>query len=198
MKILIITFAISIYSLTAMAVNPSSAKVKIYKVSASPNTNCSDAVTIQSVSSPDYVEMTSVNISGALADGTYPCIIFEIGDNIKFTPESTTGSCAGGTEYTINVCRSGTYRLADGTTGTCTTSEERVGVFISTLSTNTGGGSGNAFYPPTSGSATDGIKLDGALVKSGAKTTTFVLNLDGKIDGTGGSCDMQPPLFQFR
>ncbi len=186
---------------------PSSLKLKIYKFAVSANADCSSPITIYETSSPSYVEFGSSTTigTGSLDDGDYPCIMFEISDQVKFTPSENAGDqCVAGEEETLEVCRDNgsgapTYKLIDGTTGTCTSNEDQVGMYISTNSTSTTGGDNtNAFEPPTAANdAAHGLKLNGEFTVSGAATAVFVVQPSGDVATDGDRCDMQPPQFGF-
>ncbi|MGE3682831.1 MAG: hypothetical protein AB7G93_13985 [Bdellovibrionales bacterium] len=149
--------------------------------------------------------------SGTLGSGTYPCVIVEFSDNIKFTPStnSSSGNCLTTQEETMDVCRAGggaNSQLSDGTTTTCTNGDDRVAMYLSTGSSSTTGV--DAFNPPTSlGDASHGFNLANALSVSGSALGKFVVNPSGKVcdgddascDGGGnnGSCRMEPPTFTF-
>ena len=142
-----------------------------------------------------------------LADGTYNCIVIEFSDNIKFTPNatSTSGNCVGGAEETLDVCSSGSSTLIDGTTATCSTSENIVAMYLSTGSTSSNGS--DAFIPPSSGNyATNGFNLGSALVVSGSSVANFVVNATDMVCDTAhadcngsvaNSCEMAAPAFTF-
>ena len=206
--------SVSILSLSvpAFAVNPTSVKITLYKIGVSASADCSSPTWV--ASSTDGVEvdfMTGATLgSPFVEDGTYPCIMLQMSDIIKFKSSATTGSCTADTEYTIDVCRSGsgtfTALSSDGTfasSASCTGSDsnpanDRPVLFLSTASTNTGGG-GSAFDKPANAtSTTNGFTLNGALTVSGSGSGTFVVNFDDKIDGSNASCDVQPPVFGFR
>lgn len=194
--------------------SPGSLKLAIYKVSASTSPLCTNLVTVvDNGDTPSEVNfMGGVSLgTGSISNGTYPCIVIEFADHIKFTPStnSSTGNCSSSTEETLDVCQGGmssTSVLADGTTTTCTNSSDRVAMYISTASTQTTGS--DAFNPPTSLSDTTyGFNLASSLVVSGAVTGKFVVNPSGKVcDGSDagceggsnpGTCQMAPPLFSF-
>jgi hypothetical protein len=216
MKYLLIPLASIILSAPVFSAtgDPSSLKIKVHRFAVSENADCSNPkIVIDNSANPQYVSMLdSPNFgNGELANGTYPCVMVEMSDQIKFTPEANIGShCAGGTEYTLDVCGSGTYTNLDGTTGTCTGDngsapaankvEEKLVLYISTNSTSTGGGS-NAFEPPTSvGDGSHGFNLGSALIVSGTEVGIFDVDGRGKVDGDNGSntyCEFSPPIFSF-
>lgn len=184
------------------ATDPSSLTLKVYKFAVSASADCSSPVTVYETTTPEYVDfLDTITIgSGSVADGTYPCVMFEFSDRIKFTPSATGTHCVAGEEETLEVCRSEgavQFQLIDGTIGTCDDTEQRVAMYISTNSASTGGGDSNAFMPPTSaGDASHGIQLTGAFTVAGASVATFVVDGSEKVEDTS-SCDMQPPDFSF-
>ncbi|NCN95692.1 MAG: hypothetical protein GW917_03125, partial [Bdellovibrionales bacterium] len=123
-----------------LGLSPSALKLKVYKFAVSTNPLCTNLVTVvDNGSTPLEVDFSgSVNLgSGSLADGTYPCVVIEMSDKIKYTSASTStaGNCVSGTEYTLDVCSSGTSTLVDGTTVTCSAADNKVALHISTAST---------------------------------------------------------------
>jgi len=187
--------------------SPAALKIKLYKFAVSTNADCSNpVVVVDNSSNPQFVDMLgSPNFgSGALASGTYQCVIFEMSDNIQFKVGSDgTGNCVANTTYTLDVSRGDNYELIDGTEGTTNSTyghDDRVALHISTASTSTGGGAGtNAWLRPTAGNeATRGFKLSGALTVAGDATGTFVVDGTGQVSDGGTSCDMGPPVFSFK
>lgn len=196
--------------------NAASLKLKVYKFAVSTSSLCTNLVTvIDNGSSPTEVDFVgSVNLgSGTVTDGTYPCVVIEFSDNIKYTPSSnsTAGNCSTSTEYTSDVCRaSSTSALIDGTTTTCDSSANKVAMYITTASSASS--SSDAFNPPTTiGDTTKGFNLGSALTISGTSSGKFVVNPNGKVcdtDAAAGACDgetdanlntcrMEPPTFSF-
>lgn len=43
-----------------------------------------------------------------------------------------------------------------------------------------------------------GLQLTSPFVVSGSKTGIFYVDATGKVDGSGGNCELQPPVFGFR
>lgn len=191
---------ISTTSTFRAAVDPSEMKIKIYKFAVSANTDCSDPITIYEDDAPEFSQMLDNPTigSGSLDDGSYPCVMMEVSDVMKFTPTSDDGSCMADTEYTLDVCREdedSTSTLIDGTVTTCTGTsegptigEDRVAVYMST----SGDDSNTAFVPSSP------LPLTSAFTVSGSVTATFVVDGSGQVDGTFENCDMQPPSFGFR
>ena len=188
-----------------VATTPAMAKLNIYKFAVSASADCSSPITVFSDDDGVEVDMEDGPTigSGELADGTYPCVILEMDDEIKFTTSAADGSCAASTEYSINVCRQFsdegtiTSTLIDGDTVTCTDAKEKVAVYISTNSATSGGEGSDPFNAPASANSTSGITLGSALVVSGTTSGTFRMNTANKVDGSNETCDMQPPAFSF-
>lgn len=194
----------------AQAMDPSSLRVKVYKVAFSTSVDCTNLQTVYEGSASDATFVDFLNNpviaeNASLADGTYKCVAIEMSDLIKFTPTTSSGACVADQEETLDVCRGsdgGTYELIDGTQGTCDNTygtDDRVTLWLSQGSTATGGGGGaNGFTRPTSDSdSANGFNLSSPFVKSGAATGIFYVDGTGQVTG-GGSCDMQPPAFGFR
>ncbi len=181
-------------------------KLKVYKAAVSTSPLCTNLTTIYENSNPSYTTFDGTAFGSAqVTDGTYPCVVFEVSDTIKFTPAADSGSaCVAGTEYTLEVCRSDfpeTGTLINGDSFTCSDGEQRMAVYLSTASSETGGGDANPFLPPTTeadaSDADRGMKLNGAFTVSGTATATFVVDGTGIVDTNGDDCDMQPPGWGF-
>lgn len=186
---------------TFFNVDPSEMNLKIYKFAVSENADCSSPITVYENSNP-----TSTNFlgnptigTGSVADGTYPCIIFEVSDNFTFKPATSEGNCVAGTAYTLDICRpdSGvTSTLVDGTVTTCTGSSEpprvagddRIAIYMSTGGTT----DAEAFSPGSP------ITLGSAFTVSGNAVATFVVNGTGAVESQADSCDMGAPAFSFQ
>lgn len=215
--LLVMAFATSTVIATPpgdLNLTPSSIKLKVYKMAVSTSGACTNLITvIDNGNSPQEVDFTqSPNLgSGSLADGTYPCIVIEFADAVKFVPpNSASGACLSSVEETLDVCRTpNTSVLIDGTTTTCGAlgTSDRVAMYISTFTT----GGGDAFNAPTfNGDNGKGLNLATALEVSGAATGKFVVNPANKVcddtndtgsdcEGLGASvsCEMGPPSFSF-
>lgn len=186
--------------------NASKATMTINEFLVSKSDTCSDPVLIYKSDEGKVVDMMAGPEigSGSIGNGTYPCIMLVMSDNISFTPETTSGACVAETAYTIDVFRpqGETYKptgtLPDGTAVSGTTEKQKMAIYISTLSTTSGGDGSNPFAPPTATATTNGIKLTNALVVSADVTGTFVMDSAGKIGPNGSECDMQPPTFGFK
>ncbi|MDD4975290.1 MAG: hypothetical protein PHY93_13105 [Bacteriovorax sp.] len=206
-----------------LGLSASSIKLKIYKMAVSTSPLCTNLITVlDNGTSPTEVDfLQNPNLgSGTLADGTYPCIVIEFSDLVKFTPSntSTSGNCNSATEYTLDVCRAGgsTSVLINGTTTNCTGTsgtnttygtpgDDRVAMYISTATT----GGADVFNRPTSiGDNAHGLNLGAALTISGTSSGKFVANPAGQVcdnntaacesgPGGGNKCEMGPPAFSF-
>ena len=146
--------------------------------------------------------------SGSVANGTYPCVIFKMSDQVTFVPSANDGTgCVSGTSYTIDVCSdfgSGAPQVTDnnGNITTCATAsgtEDTVWVYVSTFSSSTNGYSGhNAFAPPaTNGDSQNGFNLASEIIISSTTTGTLVFGTDGKVAESNGSCELRSPDFSF-
>lgn len=220
----LICLAISLFSAAAFAqgtsaVTPTTVKITVYSMSASLETDCSNALVVKNYGTAgkefDFAKVPS--LGGAnVPSGTYKCVILQMSDVIKFVPATTEGVCAAGTEYTIDVCRAGngnyttytqsgvgttlTYGSSTGCTGTSSVpANDRVLLFLSTASTNSaGGGGGEAFVRPVSGAFNNGFTLTSPWIVGDSGSGTFIVNFTNKIVGTGSDCDLNPPIFGFR
>ena len=186
---------------------PTSLKLKIYKFAVSTSPYCTNLITVvDNGNSPVDVEFVGgANLgSGTLVDGTYPCVVIEMSDNVKFIPNgsSTSGNCVSAAESIIDICRTdngGTSTLIDGTTVTCTGTDpntpiaNRVAMYLSTVSS----GGGDTFEAPTLLSTTHGLLLGSSLVVSGASVGQFRMNADNQIQDDGVACGMNAPAFSF-
>ncbi len=193
--------------------DPDSLKIKLYRFAVSENADCSNPkVVVDKSSNPQYVSMLDRPEfgSGILDNGTYPCVMIEMSDQIKFSPDGNVGSlCDGNQEYTLDVCGGGgSYQKLDGTLDTCggdngadpgdTLVDTKVVLYLSTNSTSTGGS--NAFLPPASGSdATRGFQLGSPLIVSGTEIGIFEVDGSNKVESDDARtyCEFMPPQFSF-
>jgi hypothetical protein len=195
--------------LNASAVSsPASVVVQMYAMYLSTSADCSNPFPVfDGGSTPmEFDMMVGPTIGGGNPpDGTYPCLIMKMADKIRFRTTTAEGSCAASTEYTIDICKSGqTYTPVSGSgfgsavsCSTSTTSPEQVYIYLSTQAPCASGCTGSMTRPDTA-SASKGMNLGSAFVVAGATAGTFVLDFSNKIDGSGASCDVQPPRFSFR
>jgi len=215
MKKFITLVAIMSFAGQALAISPTEVLISVYSVAVSSSVDCSNPiVVIDNGSTPKELDFTSTPSLGnaSVSSGNYPCVILRMSDVIKFRPDTSSGSCVAGTQYTIDVCRtsqgtytpmtlsgtSATYGSSTGCSGSDSTPvSDTVPLFLSTQSTNSGGGGGSAFDRPAS-AGTNGFNLNGAFIVSGSGSGTFVVNFSGKVDGGQSSCGLNPPIFGFR
>lgn len=200
-----------------LRLTPTSLKLKVYKFAVSTSPLCTNLITvIDNGDTPQEVEFIgSVKLgAGNLAAGTYPCVVVEMSDNIKYTPgsTSTSGFCQSGVPNTLDVCRDQgaptTSPLIDGSVTTCSAGvvDDRVAMYMSTYSP----GTGDVFNPPTADGVGDGFNLPNPLVVSGSTTAQFIVNPEAKMcdnsndagndcDGGGATntCQLEPPTFDF-
>jgi hypothetical protein len=194
---------------------PTSLKLKVFKMAVSASGLCTNLITIiDNGSTPAEVDFTQDPSLGAgsVADGTYPCIVIEFADAVKFTPPNSASlACLSSVEETLDVCRTpDTSVLIDGTSTSCGApgTTDRVAMYISTFSI---GGGSDAFNAPTSnGDALRGLNLGAALTIAGTAAGKFTVNPAGQVcddsndtgsdcegGGASASCQMGPPAFSF-
>ncbi len=213
MKYLLLALTLGAGQMTFAAntgIDPTNLKLKVYKLAVSTSPLCTNLTTVINESAPDYMDFLANPTlgSGLLSNGTYPCIVIEMSDQVKYLPDETSdgGNCDSSIEETLDVCSSGSSVLVDGTTTTCSSGDNKVAMYLSTTSTSSGG-SADAFNPPTTtNDATKGFNLGSALTVSGTSSAKFVVDGSGKVcdtnDGTcagggGGDCELAPPTFTF-
>ncbi|MBP9675076.1 MAG: hypothetical protein KBD63_08295 [Bacteriovoracaceae bacterium] len=207
MKKTILLFLIFFASVNVWSnVDPDYLKLKIYKFAVSASPLCTNPITIFENASPDYIDFLGNPVlgSGSIANNTYPCVIIEFSDVIKFRPATNESPyCDNGTEYSLEVCRDDNgitpFKLVDGTTGNCVMGEERIAMYITTGASSNS--NSNAFEPPTFIGDTDhAFNLGAPLIVSSDTIGKFIVNGTGQVDGTGtftNSCEMNPPVFSF-
>lgn len=185
-------------------IDPSSVKLKIYKVGFYKDEYCTKLEDSCSASG-DYQEMTDspTLCSAKLSDGKYKCIAIEMSDTLKSTPveSSDNDGCVADEENDLNVCRGQISEDMDGDEIDCDDGDDRVTIYLSTASTNSGGDDGgNAFVKPTEDDPNNGLALSNAFVVDGKTTAVFVSDFTGKIAESGSgpyTCETQPPVFSF-
>ncbi len=190
------------------AVDPSSAIVRMYKAYVSPNGDCSDPILMfdAGTAGVDF-NMLEKPVMGEpqIPARTYQCMIWELSDKVRYTPKTTEGVCIADREVTRYVCQAGIQTknpitgLNTTCTGTSSTGEDTMWVYISTWSASTGGASTvNPMLPPVAvGDKSKGMNLSSP-IEADVPGGEFILNLSGKIVASNGECDMQPPTFGFR
>lgn len=187
-----------------IGINPSSWKMKIYKVGFSTSANCSNPTSF-TVASPDYVDFSSTPtlVNGALADGTYNCVIIEFASMVKFVPATSTdnGLCIAGTEVEMDVCRTGSSStLIDGTVTNCTSNNsDRIALYMAI-----GGDCSNSQGQDNCGFVANvPTALQTALTVRGTSTGTFYARANGLIgeyntgDVGAAECGMDEPQWGF-
>lgn len=176
----------------------SSLKVKLYKFAVSTSPLCTNLITVidNGATPVDTQLLGGANLgSGTLANGTYPCVVIEMDDAIKYIPaaNSTSGNCLTSAETTRTLCHNGdTSELVDGTVTNCVTGAvDKVAMYISTA---TSGNNGDGFNKPTSiGDTLHGSNLPSALVVSGDTSATMMVSTAGQLcDYNLAGCDGSP------
>lgn len=182
------------------------AKLKAYEFLMAKAADCSDAVSIFKDDAGIEVDMMAGPEigSGQLDVGTYNCVIMVMSDTLNFTPKTTDGACVAGTAVALDVFRpqGETYKpegkLPDGTAIEGAVGEQKMAIYISTLSTTSGGDGSNPFEAPTAAKTANGITLSSALEVTADTTGTMIMDTSGKVEPNGSDCDMQPPKFGFK
>lgn len=196
-RIAVVCAALSFSSAEAAdtGLSASSFKVRLYKFAVSTSPLCTNLRTIiDNGSSPVETELENGGTfgSGSIDKGTYPCVVLEISDQLKYVPStnSTSTNCVTTTAVTRGICHTGDSSLKiDGTTTTCGSgTDDRVALYISTGSSGT---NGDSFVPPASiGDTTRGMELSSALVVNGAASGTMVFDTAGQVcDNNAAGCD---------
>jgi len=178
--------ATPLYALT----NPSQVLMKIEEVRLSPNADCSAPVSVFSTASPTPEDMVSNPTlgRGAIPNGVYRCLMIHMSDEITYTPAQDDGtSCLASTTYTRDIFRTGDSSTApDGSliAGRGASAQSGTEDFPWTYF-STGGSHSNTCYQPSSPCV-----LSSPIVVSGDHTSTFVMDFDNQIDGSGSFCDL--------
>ena len=185
----------------------SSFKLKFHSIWFSPNADCSAPVQVMNADTPDYMDLASGGSigNGTISDGTYKCVILEMSDTVKFTPDAITGTCET-QEYSMDVCTSSeaVIRHPDGSVQSCSTGEERLFVYLSvdsavaTEADMLDGRAPNPFEPPAGpGDASHGLRLAAPVVVLGTGSATLAVDTSLRISGAGETCRMVPPIFSL-
>lgn len=185
--------------------SPETFDVKVYGFSVSPNADCSDPITVLDEPDPPLTDMMENPTiwEGEVPDGSYPCVIMEISDNLHMAPaeDSDDGICIKGEVSVRDVCHGNDdngFQRIDGTTGACTDEEQRVALFISTWATSEPTDGTNPFWAPTEDDdVLHGLHLDGELVVEGDTVGTFVVDATGQVQSSSDECELLPPTFAF-
>jgi hypothetical protein len=180
--------------------DPAYVGLKIYQVYASPHTDCSQPIRIFESQNPSYQDMLqSPQIgSGAIPDGTYPCIMIEMNDVLLARPayNSTSGHCTTSTDIVLDV--------ASGQFGTPYTEHPVTGERTSLIN-DSGTGQRVWLYMTTTGGVASGpwtraeaMRLETPLVVNGDKVGIFVADFRGQVQDNFGTCGCEAPVFSFR
>jgi len=88
------------------SVSASGVYLKIYKFAVSKNADCSNPIIVYKTESPTEIDFTSDPVVGkvTIEDGVYPCVMFEISDQISFAPAADEGLCKTGSRHAIDIC----------------------------------------------------------------------------------------------
>ena len=203
-KYLVLTALVSLFAAvpaSATSYTPSSMKLKMFRVLISTDPLCTNPIVLWAPATPTVVDFIAAPTlgNGQIPDGTYPCMIWEISDQVTMTEPTTSGNCTAGTVITVDVCKSPmtTTSVAGVTTSCVTGGDDKMTIYLSTASTQTtGSGFGR---PPTSiGDSVNGFNLTGPLVVSGDSSGTLVFSGAGTLDDTQTGCNGQAPGFGFR
>ncbi len=214
---LLLTLVASNSFATTLTGSPSSAKLTIYGVALSKNTDCSQAKVVgynPEGTTYDFLQNPNI-VSGSIDPGTYQCVILYMKALLTFVPATTVGTCTagqtisraicnGGCSYTSgspdadNILQFGSVQTSAATNSQDTAHADKVFLFISTGSAGDGS-TGLAFQQPLTAGSPNGIKLNGALtVASSGGTGTFVVDFNNALNGGTTPCDLGPPTFSFR
>lgn len=192
-----------------VGLDPQNLKVKVYKFAVSTSVYCTNPITVFSNANPAYEDLLNSPTfgTGSIPHGTYKCVMLEISDVIKFSPDqnSDSGGCNLGVESTLEICRADnaeTNKNLNGPIVNCINGEEKVVLYLSVGSTNSGDGL-TAFQPPTISELGYGQFLGAALKVSQSSSGTLVINGLGEVsdidNGSGGrKCELNAPAFSFR
>jgi hypothetical protein len=179
--------------------NASSLKFKVYRMAVSTSANCTSPIIVVNNGATavevDVKGSDPIFGAGFAPNGTYPCIMFEVDDTIKYSGESSTsGNCSPTSETARDLCRldnSGTSKLLDGSTFSCTNSVDKIVLYLSTNTVSNP--NGNGFIPPVAPGSQDGVHLSSPMVVSGSGSGRLVVNTDGYLcdneNDTGSDCD---------
>ncbi len=190
------------------ASNPSSILVKIYGVAVSASLDCSSPISIFDSAAGRETDFLANPVLGGgdIPDGTYPCVMINMSDNIKFIPAQNDGpNCVAGQQYTIDICRfdnSGTTEVRTGTTfgatTACTGTNSVPSPDLVTLYLRTNSNGSNNFNKPLTAGSANGIALLSPFVVAGTSSGRFAVNATGQVSSAGGQCGLNAPAFSFR
>lgn len=192
--------------------DPAGAFWKVYKVYLYKQGDCTgEPQVIFENSNPNYEDFSSQPTlgSGAVENGTYHCVAIQLSDFIEVVPKNSTSLTAcssynSANPLTQDICPSGTnkYDADSKQVSSCSSSNEKVWLFISTISTATGTSAdpsgSNVFEPPTNSNSILGLALDGKLIVAKDQITYFKSDPSGRLQESGGNCIMYAPRFGFK
>jgi len=188
--------------------NPNYIKIKVYKFAVSRSEYCTNPKVVLTNENPEYEDILSSPTfgTGSIKNGTYKCVMLEISDIIKFSPDqnSDSGGCLMGIENTLDICREETTKTLAGETVGCIVGEDRVVIYLSTATIESEMFEENfsAFLPPLASEKRYGVKLHGALKVTKASSGTLVVNGLGQVsdivNDAERKCELDAPVFSFR
>ncbi len=182
-------------------VDPGYVRVKVYEVRVSPNADCTAGITVFRDAAPSFSDWTNSPTigSGAIPNGSYPCIMMKMSDNIHYSPASTHaswthGACVVGTDYTLDV---GHDETATDPEGISTTLGPRGTDNLVWLYIHQGANRALSTWVPAGG-----LELTNPLVVSGDRSNTMVFDFSSKVgeefDGAAWQCGCDAPTMSFR
>jgi hypothetical protein len=196
LKLLIAALCFGFAARGAQAANvgdPSYVGLKVYEMRVSANSDCSNSIRVFSNASPSYQDFTQTPDvgAGAVPNGTYPCVMLKMSDQLNVTPgfNSDGGNCLTTSPFTLDIARGDPTQ--DPVTGTQTATA--VGEDIVWLYLSTTGGDADAPWIPS-----NALRLVSPFVVTAERTGTFVTNFAGQVVDNGSMCDCNPPEFTFR
>ncbi|HAZ11189.1 MAG: hypothetical protein A2X86_08545 [Bdellovibrionales bacterium GWA2_49_15] len=208
----LLTFGILTSSFAAdLGLDPAYLELKVYKFAVSKSEFCTDLVTVFETNNPIYEDFLS-NPSlgnGNIEVGTYPCVVIEFSDVIRYasTTTSDSGICVANEQHSAQICRANNNEeggiLIDGTAFNCEDAEQRIALYLSTGSIGNGGDNQPAFLPPTAQNRARGLTLLSPLVVSKNTVAKFIVDGRGQVEDTTGRgwpnpiCEMSAPTFSF-
>ncbi len=176
--------------------------VKVFEMRVSTSSDCTGSITIFKTASPTPVDLVQNPTlgSGAVADGTFHCFMYQISDMITATPAADDGLCTvAGAPYLLDIFNSTDQSLTpppgtsiQGHTGV----EDFPWIYFSDSSVSAPGN--NCFQPTENcncGAAPCSL-IPLTLTKD--ETRTLVVNFSAHLNGVG-SCTLNAPgLFSVR
>ncbi|MDX2194135.1 MAG: hypothetical protein NW201_12330 [Gemmatimonadales bacterium] len=168
---------------------PTSAKLFVHGVWLSTSASCASPVAVSQYDGGRSFDLLKdpVLARGAVPGGTYRCLLIEMADSVAFTPGTSGGACAAGTEYAIDIYRGGNpdeprWRGRDGAPITPTSGTDRV-VVVFTTDTAASRAAGWAPY--------QAVPVDGTFTAPGANT--YVWDFSNAVMDEGDACGLEPP-----